>query len=91
MKFIEQNKPFLRKIFSTFLKMNGVGTFILWQSPAFLCACNFGGCSGMIWAHLTCSNFIVFSLNTKQLLDQHIPLLGLSCTSLPALWERCLY
>ena len=30
----------------------------------------------MIFTHLICSNFIIFRLNTEQLLAQHIPLLG---------------
>jgi hypothetical protein len=39
----------------------------------------------MIWTVLICSNFIIFRLNTKQLLAQHIPLLGY--TELPSSWE----
>lgn len=39
----------------------------------------------MIWTHPICSNFITFSLNTEQLLAQHIPLLGY--TSLLPRWE----
>ena len=30
----------------------------------------------IIWTHLICRNFIIFTRNTKQLLAQHIPLLG---------------
>jgi len=30
----------------------------------------------MIWTYPICSHFITFSLNTKQLLAQHTPLLG---------------
>jgi len=30
----------------------------------------------MIWIHLICSISSVFTTNTKQLLEQHIPLLG---------------
>jgi hypothetical protein len=37
----------------------------------------------MIWTQLMCSGVIIFRLNTKQLLVQHIPLLGY--TSLPFL------
>jgi hypothetical protein len=39
----------------------------------------------MIWTHLICSNFINFTLNIKQLLAQHIPLL--CYTSLPSPWK----
>ena len=39
----------------------------------------------MVWTHPICNNFITFSLNTKQLLAQHIPLLGY--TSLLPPWE----
>jgi hypothetical protein len=46
------------------------------------CIRNYEGCSEMIWTQLTCRNCIIFTLNTKQLLDQHIPLLGYS--SLPS-------
>jgi len=28
-----------------------------------------------IWTHLICKNYIIFSLNAKELLAQHIPLL----------------
>jgi hypothetical protein len=39
----------------------------------------------VIWSHVICSNCIIFRLNIKQLLAQHIPLLGY--TSLPSPWE----
>jgi len=42
--------------------------------------------SKIIQTHLVCSNFVVCSLNTKQLLAQHIPFPGY--TSLPSLWEH---
>jgi len=34
-------------------------------------------CSEMIWTYLIYSNFIVSRMNSKQLLAQHIPFLGL--------------
>lgn len=36
------------------------------------------GRSEMIWTQLACGNFVIFRLNTEQLLAQHIPLLGLN-------------
>jgi len=45
------------------------------------------GHSDMIWTQLICSNFTILRLHTKQLLAQHIPLLGYTCTSLPSPWE----
>jgi len=39
----------------------------------------------MIWTRLICRNFIIFRLNTKQLLAQHIPLL--LNASLPSPWN----
>ena len=38
---------------------------------------NMDGCSEMIWTYLIYSNFIILRLNSKQLLAQHIPCLGL--------------
>jgi len=35
------------------------------------------GCSEMIWTYLIYSNFIILRLNSKQLLAQYIPYLGL--------------
>jgi hypothetical protein len=42
----------------------------------------------MIWTQLFCSNLIIFKLNIKQLLAQHILLLGVYITaiSLGASW-----
>ena len=45
------------------------------------------GRSDMIWTQLICSNFTILRLHTKQLLAQHIPLLGYTCTSLASPWE----
>jgi len=39
----------------------------------------------MIWTHFICKNFIVFGLNTKQLLAPHIPFLR--NTSPPSPWS----
>ena len=38
----------------------------------------------MIWTHLMCSNVIIFRLHTKQLLAQHIPLLGYTLLPFPS-------
>jgi hypothetical protein len=43
------------------------------------------GHSEMIWTHLICSNFIIFTHNTNQLLTQHIPILDY--TKLPSPWK----
>ena len=40
------------------------------------------GHSKMIWTHLTYSSFIFCRLSFKQLLAQHIPLLGLNVTTI---------
>jgi hypothetical protein len=42
------------------------------------------GRSEMIWTQLACGNFVIFRLNTEQLLAQHILLLGYTHTSLPS-------
>jgi hypothetical protein len=38
----------------------------------------------MIWTLLFCSNFIIFRLNTKQLLAQHISLLAYTSVQSPS-------
>jgi hypothetical protein len=43
---------------------------------------NMGGRSEMIWTQLICSNFIIFRLNTKKLLAQPIPTLGVHITAI---------
>jgi hypothetical protein len=43
------------------------------------------GQSEMIWTHLIGSNFIIFGLNTKQLLSQYVLLLGQTSPLSP--WE----
>jgi hypothetical protein len=40
------------------------------------------GPSEMIWTRLICSNFNIFRLNSKHLLDQHIPLQGLNIAAI---------
>jgi hypothetical protein len=51
-------------------------------------ATNMDGCSEMIWTYFIYSNFIIFRLNSKQLLAQHIPFLGpyISAISQGAFW-----
>ena len=49
---------------------------VTWQLSFMFCE----GHSEMIFTYFICSNFIIFRLNTKQLLAQHIPLQG--CTLL---------
>jgi hypothetical protein len=39
----------------------------------------------MIWTQLICSNSVIIRLNTKQLIAQHIPLLGY--TTVSSFWE----
>jgi hypothetical protein len=50
------------------------------------------GHSEMIWTHLVRSNFIVFSLNTKQLLVQRTALLGYTsvCCLVSAIFSGCM-
>jgi hypothetical protein len=47
--------------------------------------CSYEGHLEMIGTHPICNNFIIFRLNIKQLLAQHILLLG--HMSLPSPWE----
>jgi hypothetical protein len=43
------------------------------KAVGILCCLAYEGHSEMIWTQLICRNFIIFRLDIKQLLAQHIP------------------